>query len=572
MQNCDNVRLEMIQPPPVTTKAIGEVCALEPSELKNVTKIMFLVDKSGSNFTGNNGAGSGTDPNKTFRSETILEFVDKYATNTSVEWGFVAFGLDNTQEGRAIAYINEQGDEQQPVFSPDSQRMYDAIERMRADQDTGSTPYYLAIQMAIQAITEDRKKVDLNRTKYLVVMITDGVPTSPQYKNGNDTVQSKIEDHLQALVDMKVPFSTIYYGPPNAVADGIPPYTPQARLERMAEVGKGKFSDVNADGKVPLEKLLIFNIGEPWLIKRFVVNNLNSAPCDDGTMDVDSDSDGLCDKDEEKYNSWLTDPTYRVFGQRMNGKKFDPQNRNSFSEIYSDLFYLKYILFNESLNEYCDPTEDLDDPTNLDEDRDFMNKCEEDFVRATNPQGPTPLWTSKMGETSDYQNFDSDGDGFIDWLELVYSPERSTFPVMDYSSFRREIDKFRMDQIIEQHRNPRAPALTAQPYDGIFRYKGVNSQGQNCYSYDQSVLPLYKTKEFTTEQAKKHPELAHKAGENIVMIYFIQTAQTDHNGAGELRYTFQKMMVGQTQLNLNLKVDGYEAHTASKARVQRQLP
>lgn len=523
-QNCDDVKLKLVLPsqPKVNVTSKGVICAVVPSVQKTFTKVMFLVDKSGSNGQ--------TDPSKKFRTDTIKDFWDLHKDKDNVAWGFVTFNGN-----QSLAFIND-GSDQSAIFSDDKVLFQAALDRMNMDGDNGATPYKTAIQMTRSAITKDMADHPDHNSTYLIVMLTDGVPTD----YGSPIDETAILRDVADLVTMaRTSFSTVYYGPMDMTASN--------RLLAMSKAGLGEFLDTNVSGKIPLSKLIGLTTAEPWLIKNFVVNNVNSAACDDGTMDADSDADGLCDKDELRYNEEFTDAGKK---SRMGGKLFDPQNRNSFSPYYSDSFYYRFIVFSEAIDSACTDTSD--------EDHDLLNACEEKFLRNGTPLGPTNNWTNKMGNDSDPFNFDSDGDGFIDSFEFFMTRNKSGS--LDYNNISGLHDGFRLDEIFLQHRNWRNPTV-AEPYDGKFIFKGVNESGQNCYEYTQTILPRYKTLPVAKEKVSGIDNLAHAEGENVIMISFVQTTEKDPNSPGDLRYNFQKIKQDTDGLNLNLAIENYQNYS-----------
>ncbi len=539
-QNCDQSRLLLVNEL-ASAKSDGEICAIEPTAQTTYTKFIFAVDKSGSNLTGN-GGGAGTDPTGTYRTSTIRDFFLKHMNNQYSRWALLTFQNTNATPLTLVPNAtNVLG------FTTDPAVFNSAIDAIPAG-NTGGTPFKSAISMARYAIEYDRTVNPSEKSRYVVIFISDGEPTDYGTPINEDQVDADVLDILNAAVG-DVTFNTVYYGPASINAAG--------RMSRMARVGNGQFLDTNISGNIPLDRLIGFKSGEPWLIKNFTVKNLNAAPCDDGTIDADSDADGLCDKDEIRYNTeFLSDPGKL---ERMQGKKFDPLNRNSFDPYLSDAILYKYIVFSEQLPTDC-KAEDL-----VDEDRDLANACEERYLYSNSPTGPTESWTSKMGRDGDPLNFDSDGDGYLDWFEFLMTRNKSA--AMDRNNVSQLYLGFRLDTIYNKHLNWRNP-LASPAYDGVFQFKRVNERGQNCYSYNQTVLPVYAVKPVSVGQVSGNISLVHGANENVVMISFIQTPERDPNGAGELRYHFQRVSASASHINLNLRVEEYQSYRVEgEARV-----
>ncbi len=519
-QNCDQTRL-VLNTELASAKSDGEICAVVPTTFANPTKVLFVVDKSGSNLT--------TDTNQ-FRVRTISTFFQKHVQNPMVKWGVVVFS-GAASEG----YINN-GSTQQPTFSADPTRVQAAIARIGTDPDFGATPYRSALSMARAAVTFDITANANEISSYVIVLLSDGTPTD----YGTPIDEMAIDTDVQNLKTAgRVSLSTVYYGPVDPAASG--------RLMRMSALGGGQFLDTNIDGQIPIDSLIGFSTAEPWVIKNIVVTNMNGAPCDDGTIDADSDADSLCDKDEIRYNAEFRNDPVKM--QRLGGRLFDPSNRNSFSTYLNDSLWYKFAVFGEALPLNCT---DASDP-----DRDLLNNCEEQYMRSSTPVGPTQRWTDAMGTDADPFNFDSDGDGYLDWFE--YAMTRNKSSGLDHNNINQLYLGLRLDTIFQQHRNWRNPA-SSPAYDGEFKFSRVNASGQNCYTYKQTVLPLYRTAAVANSQVSGISGLEHAANENVVMVYFLQSPERDPNGPGELRYSFQRVSQSSNQVRLNLSIDQYSSY------------
>ena len=538
---CENVSLSLMQGQTASSsESLPEVCASPPVETALRSKVLFLVDESGSN-AGN--PPPGTDPQKTFRSTVIQNFVTKYRSNPQVFYSFVVFNGSS-----ARAFINN-GADTQPIFSNDATQMDAALVRFKSETDQDRTPYRAALAMATAAISNDRATDTSGLVStYYVVLLSDGQPTD--YGASPDLVAIDTDIKSLILTAGRATLSTIYYNLANVAADA-------AVLQNMALTGNGGFSNLNIDGIVPIDQLIQFKSADPWVIKKFLVSNLNAAPCDDGSMDVDSDADGICDKDEIRYNTQLAHQP--IVAAKMNGKVFDAQNRNSFNASYHDLIFYRHLVYGEALDSNCRITGDL---TVDDVDQDLLNVCEEAYLTSNTPVGPTVAWSTAMLKSADPKNFDSDGDGYLDSIELTYGRSRSN--ALDYNSPQRTIDGMTMDQIITQHLNPISPS-SGTPYNGKLEFSRVNEQGQNCYTYNQNVLPLYHTLPVTKAQVSGYSQLAHGTDENVILIYFIQTKEGDVNGPGELRYYYQSLKYGDVSTPLNLNLTRYSSYSADQA-------
>jgi hypothetical protein len=162
-------------PPP--TPPPGQTCTIETVYRK--TKIMFVVDASGSNNDPSGGVyndmGNGqnqwfpnSDPAKRFRGGAINNFFSTYQHKTNFSWSFSTFQGDS-----AHAYI---GTDSNPRFSNPSD-MSNAISAFYGASDSGKTPFAAGLAMAAQAIRNDPDKDTADQPNYFVIFLSDGFPT-----------------------------------------------------------------------------------------------------------------------------------------------------------------------------------------------------------------------------------------------------------------------------------------------------------------------------------------------------------------------------------------------------------
>lgn len=511
---CGDIRVSPAEEMKLNVKTDALVCTEDPLVIGRYSKIMFIIDKSGSN--------NDTDPDlqNGRRITAIRDFFEKNKSNKYIKWGFINFNQNGAQ-----SYIPDQEGPDR-IFTTDTALFEQAMAQFSAEADAGGTPYRAALQLTTSAVREEIKADNAAgiTANFNLIFITDGVPTD---YTSDDQFHSDVEA-LAALSPGNIHFSTVYYGPEDAAA--------QNRLRKAAEKGLGNYQDTNTDPLLKIDDLLVGGTSnEPYVIKNFVVYNMNSAPCDDGSMGGDSDADGLCDKDEEKYNKqFANDPEKKA---RMGGKTFDPANRNSFNPYINDGIYYRHIVFNENVNKDCS--------VDKDGDFDLINDCEEKFMFNKDAQGPTVTWTNEMLKKNknayeDY--FDSDGDGLLDGLEFIFfrnAGGKST--PMNFNNIFDRSNGYQMDYLFNNHMNPLNPASTNGYGIQFFRVE-PNGTGQNCYSYHQNELPLYFTKPVSAFQASGSVDLAHVENENVVLIYYIQTPEYSPNSRGFLRFSFQKLV------------------------------
>lgn len=524
IQACGEIRVNQATEDYMSVNAQGKICTDLPAELGLNTKILFVVDKSGSNGT--------TDPNNILRAESMRNLINQYVGNEHIFWGLIEF------HGDGARFMIETADDPPSYFTNDSNEALDAVARFEDLTDQDATPYLAALSRARDAVETDlRNSAEEMASNYNVIFISDGQPT--------DSTDPQIMTSVNNLVNLSrgnVHLSTVYYGPDNAAAE--------LRLQDMADRGTGIYQRAQPGVPIDLSRFILASqSNEPYLIKKFMVYNLTSAMCDDGTVGGDSDADGLCDKDEVRYNQqFQNDPIRRA---RMNGKTFNPANRNSFSNQLNDSIYYRYIVYNEALPIGCTAKDDED------EDMDMLSACEEKFLYNQNPQGPTVAWTDKMiqrGKQGDSKYFDTDGDGILDSLELFFFKNKSS--PLNFNNLMERMNGHDNEYFISNHLNPINPT-SETPYKGRFTRVDPDAQGRNCYTYSQASLPLYNTQAVSPFQTSGLYNLAHGENENVILIYFIQTPEYAPNSKGFLRYSYQKMTKefnGPTDLNLDTRL------------------
>jgi hypothetical protein len=542
---CDNINLRPAPEVEAIASTKSEVTTEDPKKIGLYSYVMFVIDKSGSNVQGNGGAPS--DPNREsgIRATAIRSFFERNKNNPYIRWGFIAF-----QEGGGgvRSYIPEQGAPNE-IFTDDPNLMEAAIARFKSDADSGGTPYKGAIQLTESALKAELKKANSISGNFNIIFMTDGVPTDYSDCFGcepNDAAIYADVESLVGLAENRIFMSTIYYGPENATAE--------RRLETMAEKGRGKYWDTNSQGTdIDIGALLSGGeSAEPYVIKHFGVYNLNAGMCDDGTVGGDSDIDGICDKDEERYNRELVQDT--TWKNRMGGKLFDPTNRNSFSSKVHDGIYYRHIVYGEAMPIDCESNEDMND-----NDFDLLSNCEEKYIYNEDPTGPTENWTKKMLENGKFgfrDYFDSDGDGWIDGLELLFFKFKSAS--LNFHNLKQEENGLTYDHLISNHMNPRKPG-SEKSYDIKFNRVSANGRGQNIYEYTQQELPLYYTKPVGLFQVGGNLNLVHGQDENIILIYYIQVPENAPHDRGYLRYSYQilKKDTGRVQ-DLNVDTRSFQ--------------
>ncbi len=562
-QNCSDVNLKRPVEQAIIQSSKDELCVAPPEGIPRYSKVIFIVDKSGSNVGDPNAGRPGTDPNNRRRADNIQAFVDSKRNDPYYKWSFIVFGLPSND---AQAYINENNNPKDPTFGTPAD-MDAAIAKHRATRDEGCTPYLAGLDLAQRAIKEDLEDFPDEDSTYNIFFITDGFPTDHGYVAPGDVCTGlpiratpdniyikKVTDVVSTLPD-RVFVNTAYYTPATSLETRTPDQRAAAEgLAYLATAGKGRFTDFINSDTIEFNEVKTGARPERWMIKRMMTYNLNSAFCSDASIEADSDADGICDKDEELFNN--------VFAAKLPpGLKFSPQNRNSIDTTYSDLFSFNIISSNDSLDPCTLPNED--------KDMDLLNECEERMLSDSQANGPTPQWTEQLktldGGAASPKNPDSDGDGFLDSLEFfVFGVKSASVNYLNLQD--RYSGGITGETILAEHRHPRDPTrFDSNNYDANLIHTGINSDGQNCYRFNQTQLALYPTKPVTPVQVSGYEHLAHETDENIVLVYYIIVPERDPNGKGVMLYSYQRFHWQDASFNPGISISkGFQEYAVPK--------
>lgn len=216
-QNCSSP-VGFTEEASTTTPSTTIKCSDELSKVTVPVKVLFVIDKSGSNAS--------TDPTMNLRGGAIQNFFDRYKAMTNFSWGLELF---NNSQARSLI-----GTSSANYFSSNTTTVQNAINTFYSSSDVGGTPYRAALQLAISAISGDSSTT--STTKYFVVFISDGVP-DPAVA---DNILAQDISTLMAIHLGRVALSTIYYGSVSTDA--------MNRLQTMATLGTGKFLNANSGG------------------------------------------------------------------------------------------------------------------------------------------------------------------------------------------------------------------------------------------------------------------------------------------------------------------------------------
>ncbi len=494
--SCSNFNLERVPGQTINATSVGGFCTFNPESSIAYTNFLFVIDYSGSN------SSEGTDPKKR-RIDKAYEFYTANKMTNYMRWGILTFDSD------AEAIIND-GNRNNPIFTDDETIVENAFNTLRRKGHGGSTNYADAIDLTGSAIAKNNAIDPGQKNLYAVFFITDGEPNvgNPQDTNG---LVTKVG---QLIAPGDIYFSAAFYGRKSASAED--------RIRRMAEAGHGKFANFDKGENVNFNDLIVGGETiEAWILKKdtFFVYNLNSAICEDQRYDVDSDADGMCDRDEVTYN---LDPLNRSTPQK-------DKDGNLYDTGYSDYIYYLTVMKGKRELPKCD------EKGRLDADMDLLNDCEEAILSNLSPSGTEwpkgNVWTS--GNPVDP---DTDNDGVIDGLEAMVFRNHLGWAMDDRINQVWDGDKEIAFRQIQLHRNPlENDAGTAFEYDTKIDLQSDITDGRACYNFKQDKLKLYPVQAVE----KTHPLLRHGANENVILVYFIQTKFKDPNGKGIYMSSFQ---------------------------------
>lgn len=494
---CSDIKLGTISQSSITASSIGTFCTKDPENIQRYTKLLFVMDKSGSNALGN-GDGIPTDPSNIKRADNFVNYYNRKKSDSNIQWGMISFRDPGAQP---LIYDT---DPNQAIFTQDDSLINQGVARLRTP-DAGGTPYGAALALARSTIVYDINKHPDEDNVYVVIFITDGISTSPLVPGGESAILGAV-DSLMAVKPGSISLSTAFYGPSTSVGENL--------LRDMATHGNGKYINFNNTNDLDFDDLIVAPGLEPWSIKHFFVYNLNSAICENGYFGVDSDGDGVCDVDEIKYG---LNPQLRS----------TPRIGQSKGDGYSDFFH--YLQKTKQLGGLtpCPESKRNDD------DIDLLNECEEAIMQNLNPSGT-------IKKVADKNDPDTDNDGVLDGIEALVFRHTRGAPLNDRDVLQDIFGLGNAYKRIFKHLNPLYPNPGAPEYDTEISISHYSDSGQTCYTFKQNTLPLYRTLAVSSSGSAPY-ERSHGVNQNRILTYFIQTKSTDPNGKGVYMYSFQDL-------------------------------
>ena len=491
-------------------------------------KILFVVDKTSSS--------KDSDPSN-LRFKNIRKFIEQHE-NLNLSYGIIYFQNEETKS----LFSHEDT----PIFTKDKSLINTQLDELEQARDRGREDYDSILDSIETILKHDQEKTQSPVVGYHIYYISDGSEYEFQEK-GEIRFLNGIFRLMKKRNNVKV--NGVYYGnymnrqPSNwqkvkkiggralEVAlvyetgglGGLPLLIGRSHrsevdeessdethdvwlLKSISLEGKGEFVDLNKAPELKLDS----EATELLSMDRFFIYNLSSAFCFDGYMDVDSDLDGLCDRDEEQMEGFFAN------------KKF------SFDDGYGDAFH--WWAFSEG-----DPLPPCLD--RRDEDQDLLTSCEERYLnlKFKNEEGMIPL-------KEDHP--DSDGDSLIDGIEtsiyLSVDPQASLDPY-NLSIVRFAGDESDLNKLLKHM----SPFISSQKQDSFGVHIVPISDGhKSCYGIRSGSFPLYST---LAVQDSDNP-FSHKEDRNILFIYALQKKGQSENKI--YQFGFKSVDSDSSQLTL----------------------
>jgi hypothetical protein len=225
-------------PPPTCTTTITTTA-------DNV-KVFFLIDVSGSNRSGQ-GSVPATDPTtngvlKPWRDGVLDKFLTDYLPKSNF-----SFQLGTFQGTTAKALIVDGANK--TIFSNNSAVVRQAEQDFLKITDNDNTPYQAVLNMAAAAIKYDMGGATVPSSKYVVIMLTDGMPTDKAFSSGTDAqIKDNLRKAVAELVNVApgyITFNTVlYYRSFSQKAEDY--------LTAMANAGAGLYNKADSS-KLPFQ-------------------------------------------------------------------------------------------------------------------------------------------------------------------------------------------------------------------------------------------------------------------------------------------------------------------------------
>lgn len=248
-------------------------CTASYDEVATPVKVLFLVDKTGSNLDNANTSllNDGTDPDKSWRVGSINNLKSNLSLNL-FSFNITLFRGSHTNTMDANRYGGAGGDVTKSLingFTNNVKTIDAAMSELKSDPDKGKTPYQAALAKARDIIKNDIKNDSVS--KYSVIMVTDGYPDpnivtktncgarACSSDNGADAdIPASIEkarqfsEEIMNIDPKRVNVNTVYY-----YRAGQRSSTPVNILSNIANAGKGAFIEAASNQVIDFKNVVL---------------------------------------------------------------------------------------------------------------------------------------------------------------------------------------------------------------------------------------------------------------------------------------------------------------------------
>jgi hypothetical protein len=406
-QNCGDVNVQQSQDFSSTggpSQAVkSEFCTTPQANVITNLKTIFIVDRSGSN-----GSSTGTDPDKIKRFTPMLEFVGSQVQSENIQWLLIPFNED-------ARVLPESG------FTSDKESFLEIIRDEIDDGDGGNTSYRNALNKAIATIQSDidaaKRRRPIVSSSYVIFFVSDGKPG--KLEGGIFKPEKLIDvygkvDELMAIRDFSdglvdgIQLNTGFYtnqlaADPEAVSV----------LTEMSRLGKGRFipftgvtsidfrafASLTRQSRLELKEVWAFNASGVWEDREFRKDIDGDGLSDPKELELGSSPD-LKDSDGNGVRDGIE---HQLYGHPCNSPNCTGIPRQ-FAECGL-----------QPITGY------------LDEDKDFLNACEESLLRSSDINFDSTrqfvpdeiIWRSGLSFNSSGElQVDSDWDGITNYHEI----------------------------------------------------------------------------------------------------------------------------------------------------------
>ncbi len=400
---CTGPDLEPVQERYIVSLA-GTFTTESPDEINFPVKVLFAIDCSLSMGDEVNGTTVGSDP-YFLRIAAVRNFINTYNSNENTSFEIMLWNNDVFERTRTI--------DGRGGFTKDPDELNRVLDLARNDTMTDYLGTLDAIHTDIQRDINNSDEESLIRSKYVVIFLSDGMSNV----QGGSQPNADIWNNVSEIYDMTDAYGVGGFNFHTFLLLGMFGDTQSGQearayaentLQGMADRGNGQFRLFETAESIDFVNIVDMRLTVEYRIKYLVAYNTN-VKAGLELVWVDTDGDGLIDRDEAGYGT-------------------DPYLSDSDNDGLSDYFEISvsspgHVLDPLTQDSPCDSVGDNPWP---DTDLDGLTDCEE-YVKGTNrrivdtdadgiPDGIEFAMGTNPLEIQDTN--DSDFDGVVDWLEV----------------------------------------------------------------------------------------------------------------------------------------------------------